>query len=175
MIDTAWLGRRLIRSDGSSQPPFPRGLCLLAANDDFECERDVARDPANDLSAPAVSRDGRFVAVARSPADANAGAGPIVLYDAVGGRPVRTLTTGADDGLPSFSPDGRRVAFNRGGEIYTIATDGAPGSERRVVAGGLQPVWTSGCRERRSVRPRCASGGSRYAPARHPRGGSPSR
>jgi len=156
VVDTAWLSGRLVRSDGSSQPPYPRGLCVLAANTDFACERDVARDPANDLSAPAVSPDGRLVAVARTPAEQNGGTGPIVLYDAATGRPVRALTAGAGDGLPYFSPDGRRVAFNRGSDIYVIGTDGAPGSERRVVAGGLQPVWvTAGpaCRRRTSVRP----------------------
>jgi dipeptidyl aminopeptidase/acylaminoacyl peptidase len=155
VVDTAWLRGRLLRSDGSTQPPYPRGLCLLASNTDFACERDVARDPANDLSAPAVSPDGRLVAVARSPAAQHRGVGPIVLYDVASGRPVRALTTGAGDGLPAFSPDGRRLAFNRGDDVYVIAADGAPGSERRVVAGGLQPVWVTGaaCRERRSVRP----------------------
>jgi dipeptidyl aminopeptidase/acylaminoacyl peptidase len=156
VVDTAWLGGRLLRSDGSSQPPFGRGLCLLASNTGFACERDVARDPASDLSAPAVSPDGRLVAVARSPAEQNRGTGPIALYDVATGRQVRALTGGADDGLPTFSPDGRRLAFNRGGDIYAIAVDGAPGSERRVVTGGVQPVWVTGgaaCRQRRSVRP----------------------
>jgi hypothetical protein len=57
VIDAAWIGGRLLRSTSSSQPPYPRGICLLATNTDFECERDVARDPAKDLSAPAVSPD----------------------------------------------------------------------------------------------------------------------
>ena len=103
-----------------------------------------------------MSPDGRLVAVARSPAEQNRGIGPIVLYDVASGRPVRTLTAGAGDGLPTFSPDGRRLAFNRGSDIYVIAIGGAPGSERRVVAGGLQPVWVSGgaaCRGRGCVRP----------------------
>ena len=156
VIDIAWLGGRLLRDDGSSQAPYPRGICLLASNVDFECERDVARDPANDLSAPAVSPDGRMLAVARSPSEQNAGVGPIVLYDVASGQLVRTLTTGAGDGLPTFSPDGSRLAFNRGSDIYVMAVDGAPGSERRIVAGGLQPIWVSGgdaCRRRSSVRP----------------------
>ena len=69
VIDTAWVGGRLLRDAGSSTPPYPRGICLLATNIDFECERDVARDPVNDLSAPAVSPDGRLLAVARSPSE----------------------------------------------------------------------------------------------------------
>jgi hypothetical protein len=151
IIDTAWLGGRLIRTDGSSQPPYPRGLCLLATNTDFECERDVARDPANDLSAPAVSPDGRFLAVARSPAEANRGSGPIALYDIATGAFLRDLTTGDDDGLPSFSPDGRELAFNRGRDIYVVAAGG--GTPHRIVAGGLQPVWVTACPDQRAVKP----------------------
>jgi dipeptidyl aminopeptidase/acylaminoacyl peptidase len=107
------------------------------------------------VSAPAVSPDGRLLVVARSPAEQNAGAGPLVLYDITTGQPLRQLTSGAGDGLPTFSPDGRRIAFNRGGDIYVMPVDGGPGSERRIVA-GLQPVWvTAGdaCRVHDSVRP----------------------
>lgn len=143
VVDTAWLGGRLLRSDVSSQPPFARGLCLLASNTDFRCERDVARDPANDLSAPAVSPDNRFVAVARSPADQNAGTGPIVLYEVAGGHPVRALTNGSDDALQTFSPDGRRLAFNRGSDIYVTAADGTPGSERRVITAACSRSWSA--------------------------------
>lgn len=154
VVDTAWLGGQLVRSDRSSQAPFGRGLCVLAVNTGFACGRDLARDPANDLSAPALSADGRLLAVARSPVAQDAATGPIVLYDLAGGRPARTLTTGADDGLPSFSPDGRKLAFNRGNDIYVIATNGRPGSERRVIRNGTQPVWvtTPACGNRTSVR-----------------------
>ena len=154
VVDTAWLGSRLLRSDPSSQAPFGRGLCLLAVNTGFACERDLARDPANDLSAPAISPNGRLIAVARSPASADAATGPIVLYDAASCHVKRVLTNGAHDGLPTFSPDGRRLAFNRGSDIFTIAVDGRPGSERRIVSGGVQPTWISGgaaCRAQRSA------------------------
>lgn len=93
VVDTASLGDQLARSDKSSQPPFARGICPLAVNMGFACGRDLARDLTSDLSAPALS------------------------------------------------PDGRRLAFNRGGDIYVIATDGSPGSERRIIRGGIQPVW----------------------------------
>ncbi len=160
VVDTAWLGNRLVRSDSGRAAPFARGLCLLATNTGFACERDIARDAADDLSAPALSPDGRLVAVAQSPGGALRGSGPIVLYDTATAQPVRTLTSGAQDGLPAFSPDGRRVAFNRGGDIYVIDAAGAAGSERRVVS-GLQPVWvTAGaaCTARRSVRPGLRAG-----------------
>ena len=134
----------------------------------------MARDPVNDLSAPAVSPDGRLLAVARSPSEQNAGVGPIVLYDLASGQPVRTLTTGTGDGLPNFSPDGSRLAFNRGRDIYVIDVDGAPGSERRIVAGGLQPIWVTGgaaCRERSSVRPTVRGRSVTVRRARRPRAG----
>ena len=156
VVDTAWLGARLVRSDSSSQAPFGRGICVLAVNTAFACERDLARDPASDLSAPALSPDGRLLAVARSPASQNAGTGPIVLYDVASGRQTRVLTTGAQDGLPSFSPDGRQLVFNRGSDIYVIAVAGPPGRERRILRGGLQPIWVSGgaaCRAHSVVRP----------------------
>ena len=156
VIETAWLSGRLLRDAAAAQAPYPRGVCVLASNADFHCERDVARDPASDLSSPGVSPDGRFVVVAQSPAGQHGGTGPLALFDAASDALVRALTAGSGDGLPSFSPDGRQVVFNRGSDIYAIAVDGAPGSERRVIAGGLQPIWvTSGaaCRRRGSVRP----------------------
>jgi dipeptidyl aminopeptidase/acylaminoacyl peptidase len=152
VTDAAWLGGRIVRSDGSSQPPYPRGLCVLASNADFACERDVARDPANDLTGPALSPDGRLLAAARAPADANRGTGPIGLFDAGSGALVRPLTTGDADGLPSFSPDGRQVAFTRDRDIYAVGIGG--GTPHRVVAGGVQPIWVSGCVFARAVKPK---------------------
>jgi hypothetical protein len=156
VTDAAWLGGKVVRSDGSAQPPYPRGLCLLASNADFACERDVARDPANDLTGPALSPDGRLLAAARSPSEANRGTGPIGLFDAGSGALLRSLTTGDTDGLPSFSPDGRQVAFTRDHDIYTVGAGG--GTPHRVVAGGVQPVWVTGCVFERTVKPRVRGG-----------------
>jgi hypothetical protein len=152
VADTAWLGGRIVRSDGSSQPPYPRGLCLLASNIDFPCERDVARDPANDISGPALSPDGRLLAAALSPSEANRGTGPIGLFDAGSAALVRLLTTGDTDGLPSFSPDGKQVAFTRDHDIYVVGVGG--GTPHRVVAGGVQPVWVTGCVFEKTVKPK---------------------
>ena len=96
VVDTAWIGRRLLRSDRSSQAPFGRGLCLLAVNTGFACERDLVRDAADDLSAPAVSPDGRLIAVARSPAAQDAATGPIVRLR----RGDWTAAAGPDDRRP---------------------------------------------------------------------------
>jgi hypothetical protein len=52
--------------------------------------------------------------------------------------PIRELTTGASDGYPSFSPNGRKVTFERAGSVRVIAAAG--GRARRLVK-GTQPTW----------------------------------
>jgi dipeptidyl aminopeptidase/acylaminoacyl peptidase len=155
VVDTAWLGNRLVRSDTNAAAPFARGLCLLAALDHFVCERDIARDGANDLSSPALSPDGRFAVVAQTPEAEERGSGPLVLYDTASARPVRALTSGPADGLPTFSPDGRRIAFTRDGAIYVTSVTG--GAARRVAT-GIQPVWVTACAFQRTLRPVLRSG-----------------
>jgi WD40-like Beta Propeller Repeat len=139
IVDTGWLGPRLVRTDPSRASPFALGLCVLAVNTDFACERDVARDPARDLFNPAFSPDGTRVAVVQAPG-AEIGKGAIAIYDAATAAPVRELA-GGENTQPSWSPDGRRLAFERGGDVYTIGADG--GTPRRVLRGAVQPVWVS--------------------------------
>jgi dipeptidyl aminopeptidase/acylaminoacyl peptidase len=151
VVDTGWLGRRLVRTDTSDDEPFALGLCLLTVNTDFRCERDVARDPANDLFNPGFSPDGRLVAVVQAPG-AEIGSGPIVVYDTATATAVRTITSGQDS-QPAWSPDGQRIAFARGGDLYVTPATGPAGRERRVVAGGEQPTWVTAPACRASRRP----------------------
>jgi hypothetical protein len=154
VVDIGWLGGRLVRTDSSSTSPFSLGLCLLAANTDFPCERDVARDPTHDLVNPAFSPDGKLVAVVQSQS-ADIGTGPIVVYDAATAAPLRALTSGQDT-QPAWSPDGRSIAFSRGGDVYVTSATATPGHERRVLKGAQQPVWISApaCRVQRHPRVR---------------------
>jgi dipeptidyl aminopeptidase/acylaminoacyl peptidase len=140
---TAWLGGRLLRDESASNSPFVQQICLLASNADFPCERLVASDPERDLWDPAVSPDGRFVAVTRAPVDAFQG--EIAIYSTATGQLVRVLTSGPADSLPSWSPDGGSIVFTRGDAgLWVVRAGGAPGSERRILGSGVQPVWVSG-------------------------------
>jgi hypothetical protein len=138
IVDTAWVGDRLTRTDPGDTAPFALGICLLPADLDFACERDIARDPTRDLFNAAF--DGDRVAVVRSTAEA--GTGEIVVYEA--GAELRTAARGAA-AQPTWSPDGRRIAYERGGRIYL--------GKRRVLR-GRQPIWTTApaCRNRVRLR-----------------------
>ena len=151
VVDTGWLGSRIVRTDRSGSSPFPYGICVLAVNTDFQCGSDVARDPTQDLFNPAFSPDGTLAAVVKSP-DTEIGAGAIVIYDVATAAPVRELV-GGENTQPTWSPDGKRIAFERGGDIYVARATGAP-RERRVLKGGQQATWTSAaaCKARRRAK-----------------------
>lgn len=140
VVDTGWLGGRLVRTDAAGASPFAFGVCRLASNTGFACERDVARDPAHDLFDPAFSPDGKLVAVVQAAPRANAATGSIVIYDTATAAVVRTVATG-DDSQPTWSPDGKWVAFGRRGDIYLVRSTG--GRARRAIKGGQQPTWVT--------------------------------
>ena len=120
---TAWLGGRLLRDDAADDPPFAQQICLLASNADFPCERPVAADPGRDLWDPAVSPDGSLVAVTRAPASGTLG--EIAIYSAATGALVRVLSSGPSDNAPTWSPDGRWIAFARGdGGLWVVPAAG---------------------------------------------------
>lgn len=86
-------------------------------------------------------------AVASAPASAAAHRGGAVVFSqsrtvegveegglfAVRGGHENQLTENPADAEPSFSPDGRTIAFAREGDIYTVRPDGS--GERRVTSG----------------------------------------
>ena len=85
---------------------------------------------------------------------AEPGAGPIVIYDVATARPVRQLV-GGENTEPTWSPTGKLIAFERGGDLYVARATGAP-REHRILKGGQQPTWTSAraCRNRVRLRVR---------------------
>lgn len=114
-----------------------KGICLLA-KDSTGCESYIAADAAHDLGDPALSPNGKLLAVTRALPTRVQGA--IALYDRATGRLVRQLTHGTADSGPVWSPDGSRLAFVRGAKrIYTISVKG--GSARPLVARGRDVTW----------------------------------
>lgn len=140
-LATGWLGDRLMRDD-REQAGDSQKICLLASNDDFECERDAAIDPSRDLFDPEGSPNGRFVvatAVEPGPEERRI-QGRIALFSAADGTLVRYLTSGSIDSGASFSPDGKRVVFERGKRLHTVALAG--GRTPRLVRRGISPAWS---------------------------------
>jgi hypothetical protein len=52
---------------------------------------------------------------------------------------VRRLTTG-DDTAPASSPDGRRVLFGRGDDIWPVRAKG--GKAKRFLEHAQHPTWS---------------------------------
>lgn len=87
-------------------------------------------------SAPAVSRDGAWVAFV-SARDGNP-----ELYVARPGRPPVRLsyTPGAAESAPDWSPDGKRLVYASGGDLHVTTLDRA--RTRLLVRRGAAPAWS---------------------------------
>jgi hypothetical protein len=143
--------KRAIGPPGASPAWSPDGKRLLVTAADGLRSVDPASGASELLgpgSEPAWARDGRIAFVrdgqiwigespvgpGESPAFAADGRlaferdGQIWIGEAA-------LTEGAD---PAWSPDGTRIAFVRGGEVWTIGADGA---DERRVGPGIDPSW----------------------------------
>ena len=149
---TGWLGGRLLRDEAADDAPFEQQICLLATNTDFPCERLVAADPGHELWDPAVSPDGSLVAATRAPVDGFSG--EIAIYSAATAQLVRVVSSGPSDSGPSWSPDGRSLAFARG----TAGCGWCPPAGGRARSGASWPRGSSRCG--------CAAAGGRGSPAR---------
>jgi Tol biopolymer transport system component len=71
------------------------------------------------------------------------------------GAGLKQLTTGAHPATaPAFSPDGKRLAFSRGGDgIFTIRVDGTDARRLTTGARDSYPTWSPDGREVAFVRP----------------------
>jgi Tol biopolymer transport system component len=148
VITAGWLRDRVMiatfREGGSG--PVPDDVCLMVPpGADGVCERTIASDGGpRTLSAPVASPDGRYLAAVAEPwSDAQdyhqTFEGSIALFDPNTGTHLRDLTSGPSDGQPTFSPDGKQIAFTRGKDIYVVRVSGGPA--RRLRRGGADPAW----------------------------------
>ena len=90
---------------------------------------------------PALSRDGRLLAYASD----RGGKGDLDIWvqQLAGGEPLRLTRDPADDGHPSFSPDGGKVVFSSaraGGGVYIVSALG--GEERMIARYGRNPRFS---------------------------------
>lgn len=94
---------------------------------------------------PQLSPDGRWVAYQVSSPDvaANRSRTQIYVVPAAGGEPRRLTDGAANASAPRWSPDGRRLAYTTGGQVWTMKPDG---SDREQVtdlsSGAADPVWS---------------------------------
>jgi dipeptidyl aminopeptidase/acylaminoacyl peptidase len=66
--------------------------------------------------------------------------GAIALFDATTAAPVRDLTDGPKDLFPSFAPNAKAVAFERGGAVWSVPARG--GKAKRLLRRARQPTWS---------------------------------
>ncbi len=95
---------------------------------------------------PQLSPDGRTVAYVVGTVDkaANRTLNQVWIVG-IDGRDQRQLTTGTSSASsPRWAPDGKKLAYVTGGQIWTM--DGDDGGDKRQVtklsSGGSQPVWS---------------------------------
>ncbi len=99
------------------------------------------------VSDPQISPDGRTLAFVIGDVDMNANRVINQIYSIQTSSPnsvPKQLTTGTtSSSAPRWSPDGRKIAYTTGGQIWTMDADG--GDKRqvtRISSGAANPVWS---------------------------------
>lgn len=130
-VSTAgWWRNRLVITDDPAEDANEGAdvVCVVEDEKKDQCSRTIAADPTRALSSPATSPDGRYLAVVSEPkplpeADQKL-RGRIEIWSPATGRRLRILNESTEDTTPMFSPDGKRVAFQRGDDVFSVPTRG---------------------------------------------------
>lgn len=97
------------------------------------------------VSDPQLSPDGRTIAYTVGTPDlaGNRVVSHIWTVNIDGTRPRQITTASTSSSGPRWSPDGRRIAFNHGGQVWTMEADGDNRSQiTRISTGAAGPVWS---------------------------------
>lgn len=97
------------------------------------------------LADPQLSPDGKWIAyqIGDVNKDANRAVAQIYLIAITGGESKQLTTGDRSSSTPRWSPDGTRLAFANGGQLWTMDTAG--GAKKQVTTistGGGDPVWS---------------------------------
>ena len=94
---------------------------------------------------PQLSPDGRWVAYQVTVPDvpANRNRTQLFVVAAAGGEPKQLTTGNSSATSPRWSPDGGRIAFTTGGQVWTMKPDGSDLKQvTNISTGASDPVWS---------------------------------
>lgn len=97
------------------------------------------------LSDPQLSPDGRTIAYTVGTPDmtANRVVSQIWTMNLDGSRQRQITNTAGSSSGPRWSPDGKKIAYNNGGQIWTMNADGDDKEQvTKISSGASGPVWS---------------------------------